>query len=126
RLPAGDDKNERNRIKTREYRLRFSSPQEKQNTPPASPSMAASTSAPAQTNDPNQTIYVRNLPEKLQKEELKRCLYELFSAYGRIMDIVALKTEKMRGQAFVVFREVSSAAASLKALNGFMFFEKPM
>ncbi|OZJ06671.1 hypothetical protein BZG36_00333 [Bifiguratus adelaidae] len=75
---------------------------------------------------PNQTIYVRNLPEKIQKEELRRSLYNLFSAYGRVLDVVAIKTIKGRGQAFIVFRELPSATAAMRGLNGFFFFEKPM
>nr|GMD64327.1 U2 small nuclear ribonucleoprotein B'' [Ipomoea batatas] len=59
---------------------------------------------------PNQTIYIKNLSEKVKKEELKRSLYCLFSQYGRILDIVALKTAKLRGQAWVVFSEVTAAS----------------
>ncbi|RUS25716.1 U2 small nuclear ribonucleo protein B''-like protein [Jimgerdemannia flammicorona] len=75
---------------------------------------------------PNQTIYIRNLPEKIKKEELKRSLYALFSAYGRILDIVALKTIRMHGQAWIAFREITSATAALRGLNGFAFYDKPM
>ncbi|CAG8672478.1 20320_t:CDS:2 [Dentiscutata erythropus] len=75
---------------------------------------------------PNQTLYVRNLNEKINKEELKRSLYALFSAYGRILDIVALKTIKMRGQAFIVFKEIQSATAAMRGLNGFNFYDVPM
>ncbi|CAJ0767860.1 24714_t:CDS:2, partial [Entrophospora sp. SA101] len=46
--------------------------------------------------------------------------------YGRILDIVALKTIKMRGQAFIVFREIQSATAAMRGLNGFNFYDKPM
>jgi RNA recognition motif-containing protein len=53
-------------------------------------------------------------------------LYCLFQRFGRILDIVALKTMKMRGQAFIVFREIQSATAAMRSLNGFMFFDKPM
>ncbi|RUS20997.1 U2 small nuclear ribonucleo protein B''-like protein [Endogone sp. FLAS-F59071] len=75
---------------------------------------------------PNQTIYIRNLPEKIKKEELKRSLYALFSAYGRILDVVAMKTIRMHGQAWVAFREITSATAALRSLNGFMFYDKPI
>ncbi|GES82641.1 U1 small nuclear ribonucleoprotein A [Rhizophagus clarus] len=75
---------------------------------------------------PNQTLYVRNLNEKINKDELKRSLYSLFSAYGRILDIVALKTMKMRGQAFVVFKEIQSATSAMRGLNGFHFYDKPL
>ncbi|CAD6210802.1 unnamed protein product [Miscanthus lutarioriparius] len=47
---------------------------------------------------PNQTIYLNNLNEKVKKEELKRSLYALCSQYGRILDVVALKTQKLRGK----------------------------
>jgi RNA recognition motif-containing protein len=71
-------------------------------------------------------LYVRNLPDKLQKEDLKRNLYMLFATYGVILDIVALKTMKMRGQAHVVFRDVDSSTQAMRALQGFTFFGKDM
>ncbi|CAE7201454.1 U2 small nuclear ribonucleoprotein [Pyrenophora teres f. teres] len=75
---------------------------------------------------PNRTLYVRNLPDKLQKEHLKRNLYMLFATYGVILDIVALKTMKMRGQAHVVFRDVDSSTQAMRALQAFTFFGKDM
>ncbi|KAF7442609.1 U2 small nuclear ribonucleoprotein [Pyrenophora tritici-repentis] len=75
---------------------------------------------------PNRTLYVRNLPDKLQKEDLKRNLYMLFATYGVILDIVALKTMKMRGQAHVVFRDVDSSTQAMRALQAFTFFGKDM
>jgi RNA recognition motif-containing protein len=50
----------------------------------------------------------------------------LFSTYGHIIDVVALKTPKMRGQAHVAFSSVSNAALALKSLQGFSVFGKPM
>ncbi|XP_018606375.2 U2 small nuclear ribonucleoprotein B'' isoform X1 [Scleropages formosus] len=75
---------------------------------------------------PNHTIYINNLNDKIKKEELKRSLYALFSQFGQIIDIVALKTMKMRGQAFVVFKEVASSTNALRQLQGFPFYNKPM
>ncbi|CAH9129289.1 unnamed protein product [Cuscuta epithymum] len=75
---------------------------------------------------PNQTIYIKNLNEKVKKEELKRSLYCLFSQYGRIVDIVALKTTKLRGQAWVVFSEVTAASNAVRQMQNFPFYEKPM
>ena len=40
---------------------------------------------------------------RINKDELKKSLYAAFSQFGPILDIVALKTFRMRGQAFVVF-----------------------
>lgn len=75
---------------------------------------------------PNHTIYINNLNEKVKKEELKKSLYAIFSQFGQIMDIVALKTLKMRGQAFVIFKEISSATNALRTMQGFPFYDKPM
>ncbi|CAH9104446.1 unnamed protein product, partial [Cuscuta epithymum] len=75
---------------------------------------------------PNQTIYIKNLNEKVKKEELKRSLYCLFSQYGRIVDIVDLKTTKLRGQAWVVFSEVIAASNAVRQMQNFPFYEKPM
>ncbi|CAM8973282.1 hypothetical protein QQ045_028963 [Rhodiola kirilowii] len=75
---------------------------------------------------PNQTIYIKNLNEKVKKEELKRSLYCLFSQYGRILDVVALKTEKLRGQAWVVFSEVPAASSAVRQMQNFPFYDKPM
>lgn len=75
---------------------------------------------------PNQTIYIKNLNEKIKKEELKRSLYCLFSQYGRILDVVALKTPKLRGQAWVVFSEVTAASNAVRQMQNFPFYDKPM
>uniref|UniRef100_A0A3B3RRK2 Small nuclear ribonucleoprotein polypeptide B2 n=1 Tax=Paramormyrops kingsleyae TaxID=1676925 RepID=A0A3B3RRK2_9TELE len=75
---------------------------------------------------PNHTIYINNVNDKIKKEELKRSLYALFSQFGQILDIVALKTMKMRGQAFVVFKELTAATNALRQLQGFPFYNKPM
>ncbi|XP_065072215.1 U1 small nuclear ribonucleoprotein A-like [Rhopilema esculentum] len=75
---------------------------------------------------PKETIYINNLNEKVKKEELKKSLYAIFSQFGPILDIVALKTLKMRGQAFVVFKDIASATNALRSMQGFPFYEKPM
>jgi len=75
---------------------------------------------------PNQTIYVNNLNEKTKKEDLRKSLYAIFSQFGTIMEIIALKTLKMRGQAFVVFKDIPSATNALRSMQGFPFYDKPM
>uniref|UniRef100_A0A3Q0ST64 Small nuclear ribonucleoprotein polypeptide B2 n=1 Tax=Amphilophus citrinellus TaxID=61819 RepID=A0A3Q0ST64_AMPCI len=75
---------------------------------------------------PNHTIYINNINDKIKKEELKRSLYALFSQFGQIIDIVAMKTMKMRGQAFVIFKELTAATNALRQLQGFPFYNKPM
>jgi hypothetical protein len=75
---------------------------------------------------PNHTIYINNLNEKVKKEELKKSLYAIFSQFGQIVDIVAMKTLKMRGQAWVIFKEINSATNALRSMQGFPFYDKPM
>ncbi|KAJ2083023.1 U2 small nuclear ribonucleoprotein B'' [Coemansia sp. RSA 988] len=75
---------------------------------------------------PNQTLYIRNLNDKIQKEVLKHALYGMCIAYGRVLDIVALKTMKMRGQAFVAFDDITAATAALRQLNGRRIFGRPI
>jgi len=75
---------------------------------------------------PNQTLYIKNLNDRLQKTDLKRSLYILCATYGPVLDIVTLKTPKMRGQAHVVFRDIHVASNALRALQGFEFFGKEM
>jgi U2 small nuclear ribonucleoprotein B'' len=58
--------------------------------------------------------------------ELKRSLYALCSQYGRILDLVALKTPKLRGQAWVVFSEITASTNAFRGLQEFDFYGKRM
>ena len=58
--------------------------------------------------------------------ELRESLYYLFSQHGRVLDIVALKTMKMRGQAFVVFDTAPAATVAMRELQGFPLYDKNM
>jgi len=75
---------------------------------------------------PNQTIYVNNLNERIKKEEIRKSLYAMFSQFGTVLDVVAMKTLKMRGQAFVVFKDIPSATKALRTMQNFPFYDKPM
>ena len=75
---------------------------------------------------PNQTLYVNNLNEKIKKEKLKNYLYMLFSQFGQIIDIVAMRAEKLRGQAWIVFGDTGTATNAMRQMQGFPFFEKSM
>ncbi|KAK9237733.1 hypothetical protein V1525DRAFT_403195 [Lipomyces kononenkoae] len=76
--------------------------------------------------NPSQTLYVNNLNDKIRKQELRLCLYTLFSTYGRVIDVVAVKTKKMRGQAHIVFSDVPSASQALRSLQAVTVFGKEM
>lgn len=75
---------------------------------------------------PNHTIYINNLNEKIKKDELKKSLYAIFSQFGQILDILVSRSLKMRGQAFVIFKEMGSATNALRSMQGFPFYDKPM
>eukprot|EP00747_Dinoflagellata_sp_TGD_P039914 gnl/TRDRNA2_/TRDRNA2_140547_c0_seq1.p1 gnl/TRDRNA2_/TRDRNA2_140547_c0~~gnl/TRDRNA2_/TRDRNA2_140547_c0_seq1.p1 ORF type:complete len:261 (-),score=56.60 gnl/TRDRNA2_/TRDRNA2_140547_c0_seq1:67-849(-) len=75
---------------------------------------------------PNQSLYVNNLNDKINTEQLRKSLREVFTAFGTIVDIIAMKSLKRRGQAWIIFKEVSSATNALKSLQGFPFYNKPM
>ncbi|MCJ1451030.1 U2 snRNP complex subunit msl1 [Mycoblastus sanguinarius] len=78
------------------------------------------------TAPPNQTLYLTNLPEKITKPDLRISLYTLFSTYGPVLDVVAMKNSKMRGQAHIAFRDVQASTQAMRALHGFDFFGKEM
>ncbi|KAL9111042.1 MAG: hypothetical protein Q9227_004475 [Pyrenula ochraceoflavens] len=80
----------------------------------------------ATATTPNATVYVRNLEERVKIDQLKEALSEIFSEYGNIIDLVAKTNLKAKGQAFVVFDDVSSATRAIDEVNGFELFEKPM
>jgi RNA recognition motif-containing protein len=62
----------------------------------------------------------------MKLEDLVPTLHALFSEYGKILDIVAKRSIKRRGQAFVVFDNVDSATRALEDVQGFELFRKPM
>ena len=78
------------------------------------------------STQPNTTLYINNLNDKINKEEIRSQLYALFTTYGKLIDVVATKTPKMRGQAFLVFTDLASATAALRACDGLTFYDKPM
>ena len=75
---------------------------------------------------PNTTLYIKNLNDKINKQELRSQLFGLFMTYGKVIDVVALKSKKMRGQAFLVFTDLAEATAALRACEGMVFYDKPM
>ncbi|KAH9983208.1 RNA-binding domain-containing protein [Russula compacta] len=81
--------------------------------------------ADSTSTQPNTTLYINNLNDKINKEEIRSQLYSLFTTYGKLIDVVVTKTPKMRGQAFLVFTDLASATAALRACDGMLFYNKP-
>ena len=42
------------------------------------------------------------------------------------MDVVALKTPKLRGQAWVCFSEITAASNAVRQMQNFPFYDKPI
>ena len=80
----------------------------------------------AMSNQPNTTLYINNLNDKVNKEELRSQLYALFTTYGKIIDVIASKGPKMKGQAFLVFTDLAGATSALRACEGMQFYDKPL
>ncbi|KAJ7047424.1 hypothetical protein C8F04DRAFT_936206 [Mycena alexandri] len=77
-------------------------------------------------NQPNTTLYINNLNDKVNKEELRSQLYALFTTYGKIIDVIASKSQRMRGQAFLVFSDLAGATTAMRACEGMVFYDKPL
>jgi len=69
---------------------------------------------------------VSNLEERVKIETLVESLRALFSEFGQVIDIVAKKNLKAKGQAFVVFDDPQSARDAVEEIQGFDLFDKPM
>lgn len=109
--------------------------------------LSTSTMADAQ---PSPTLYIQNLDSKISKDgpsclsillvsiyiqliywigiqpDLRHLLYVYFSSYGKVLDVVAVKNDKMRGQAFIVFKDLSTSTSALRKEDGRVFAGKAM
>ena len=57
---------------------------------------------------------------------MKQTLRSLFKVYGEVLDVVAHKNLRMRGQAFVSFASTDIAKKAQKEVNRFPLYSKPM
>ncbi|KAK2197993.1 bifunctional RNA recognition motif domain/Nucleotide-binding alpha-beta plait domain superfamily/RNA-binding domain superfamily [Babesia duncani] len=69
---------------------------------------------------PNQTIYVKNLNDRIPLRILKAELRRLFEKFGTILDIVAMNSFWRKGQAWIVYEQVEFATKALEEMQGFM------
>lgn len=75
---------------------------------------------------PNKTLYVRNLDESIKLPILKQDLQTIFSQFGTVINVVAHKNIRMRGQAFIVFADQLAAEKALGGVQEFPFHGKKM
>ena len=69
---------------------------------------------------------MKNLEETIKPDALRDALIEVFSEYGNVIDLVAKKNLKAKGQAFVVFDGTEAAELALQEVQNFELFGKPM
>ena len=69
----------------------------------------------------NETLYVNHLNEKIKTDLLRENLYYLFSQYGDVLEINIRKSKKMRGQAFIIYKDINDATRAKVSLNNFLF-----
>lgn len=96
---------------------------------PVSSGEASNTEAPQQSVvllQPNATLYVSNIDWSIKKNILRRALLALFERHGKVLEVVTLRREGLRGQAWIIFEDISSAIAAQRGENGFKFFGKPL
>lgn len=84
----------------------------------------ADTIRESKMNEPNATLYVSNIDWKIKKPILRRALHTLFSRHGKIVEIITLRKQGLRGQAWVIFSSVATSTAALQAEQNFTFFGK--
>lgn len=116
--------------------------------PVAAPPTASGTT-PEPEEITSETLYIQNLNERIQipgtitthdspqefttywttplgAAVLKASLRGLFKSYGEVLDVVAHKNLRMRGQAFVSFASIDVAEKAAKEVRGFPLYSKPM
>eukprot|EP00770_Monocercomonoides_exilis_P012435 MONOS_12379.1-p1 / transcript=MONOS_12379.1 / gene=MONOS_12379 / organism=Monocercomonoides_exilis_PA203 / gene_product=U2 small nuclear ribonucleoprotein B'' / transcript_product=U2 small nuclear ribonucleoprotein B'' / location=Mono_scaffold00681:10517-11564(-) / protein_length=251 / sequence_SO=supercontig / SO=protein_coding / is_pseudo=false len=76
--------------------------------------------------EPSKTVYANNLNEKIQPDKMKEQLRALFSRFGEIADIICMTSLKRRGQAFIVFTDVSHSTKAIQEMQGALLFGKPV
>eukprot|EP01086_Lenisia_limosa_P014447 TRINITY_DN44_c0_g1_i2.p2 TRINITY_DN44_c0_g1~~TRINITY_DN44_c0_g1_i2.p2 ORF type:complete len:123 (+),score=36.19 TRINITY_DN44_c0_g1_i2:85-453(+) len=65
--------------------------------------------------DVNRILYVKNLPFKINPEDL----YDIFGKYGTVRQIRVGNAPRSRGTAYVAYDDIYQAKAALEGLQGY-------
>ena len=74
----------------------------------------------------NNTVYMKNLNTQIKLLVMKQSIENVFSQYGKILEVHMKKNFRLRGQAFIVFDSEESADKAIKTMDGAIFFQKPL
>ena len=73
-----------------------------------------------------ETLYIKNLNEKIKIDELKEALNKEFSQYGEIIEIRVRNSIRLKGQAFISFKTKEQSSKAKKNLNDKLFLNKKL
>lgn len=88
--------------------------------------MSAGDFPPGPGPSQNPTLYINNLNDSVNPKVLQRKLIPMFERFGKIIEVVAMKSLFRRGQIFVVFANPGPAAKAKEALQGQVVFGKAL
>ncbi|BEJ17254.1 hypothetical protein CspHIS471_0606550 [Cutaneotrichosporon sp. HIS471] len=74
----------------------------------------------------NETLYLHNLNEKVQVDVMKTTLTSLFKPYHPLQPIIAHGNARMKGQAFISFRDKETAERAMEDVAEFPLYGKPI
>lgn len=78
----------------------------------------------ADVGQPNNTLYLQNINERVAPRHLVPQLRDTFSEFGEVLKVIAKGRLALRGQAFIVFKEVEAARRALEAMQGVRLYGK--
>jgi RNA recognition motif-containing protein len=70
------------------------------------------------------TVYIRGLPDKVRREEMRRALYLYCAQYGPVLEVHYPNTSAKHGQAWVVFPDLRCCHLCCRLMNEVMFYGK--
>ncbi|CAG5129392.1 unnamed protein product [Candidula unifasciata] len=74
---------------------------------------------------PNEVIYVKNLPNKITEEDLI-ALFGAFQSEGKPRIVFKLLSGRMKGQAFITFPDTATATRAVQVVNGYKLQGRPV
>lgn len=89
-------------------------------------SFMGSLPAGLEIGQPNHTIYIQNLNEKINLKYLRMELENILSPYGPIHNMILKRRLALKGQAFIIFDTIDSAKRAIASLQGQKLFGKSM
>jgi U2 small nuclear ribonucleoprotein B'' len=75
--------------------------------------------------DPNETLYVNNLNDRIKEGTMKPYLKKLFAQFGPC-DVIVMSSLRRRGQAWIIYENMDQSRLAMEALQSQTVFGKKM